>query len=190
MLQQIHRSMKNSFTFFIYRIWGGLKGAYLCDCSLYTLEILMHAPKPYFTKATFSHRGDSTIYFLVTLIYYKGISNMQKNMPSHNLKVLVVVPLKTHDRKTIPFFNHETTQHRNIGRTLLLVGRGWFSRLWLKILNVTKRCSVKVKKPLYRIIWLFMLVICLVTWCLKNNVVVKDFIFDDVLFLFNPWEKV
>ena len=43
--------------------YGALKSAYLCDCSLYTLEILMHAPKPYFTKATFSHRVDSTIYF-------------------------------------------------------------------------------------------------------------------------------
>lgn len=89
--------------------YGALKGAYLCDCSLYTLEILMHAPKPYFTKATFSHRVDSTIYFLVTLIYYKGISNMQENMPSHNLKVLVVVPLQDTKQKKDPFFNHEQT---------------------------------------------------------------------------------
>ena len=107
---------------FLFVEYGALKGAYLSDCSLYTLEILMHAPKPYFTKATFSHRVDSTIYFLVTLIYYKGISNMQENMPSHNLKVLVVVPLqfKTQNRKRIPFLT--TSRRRNLGWTVLVGG--------------------------------------------------------------------
>ena len=117
MLQQIDGwKIGSPFLFVEYR---ALKGAYLCDCSLYTLEILMHAPKPYFTKATFSHRVDSTIYFLVTLIYYKGISNMQKNMPSHNLKVLVVdwYHFKTHNRKRILFL---TTRRRNIGWTPVL----------------------------------------------------------------------
>ena len=45
---------------------------------------------------------------------------MQENMPSHNLKVLVVVPLQDTKQKRDPFLT--TSRRRNLGWTVLVGG--------------------------------------------------------------------